>query len=74
MPLNVGDPAPAVTLHLQDGRSLPLADLRGERAVVIFFYPKDNTPVCTAEACSSRYAGPSGCQRRSAFFPGEPPT
>lgn len=62
MPPNVGDPAPAVTLHLQDGRSLPLADFRGERAVVIFFYPKDNTPVCTAEACSFRdaYADFSG--------------
>ena len=62
MPLQVGDNAPEVTLHLQDGRSLSLADLRGGRAAVIFFYPKDNTPVCTAEACSFRdaYADFSG--------------
>jgi len=56
MPLQLGDNAPEVTLHLQDGRSLPLAAVRGERAAVIFFYPKDNTPVCTAEACAFRDA------------------
>ena len=56
MTLQVGDNAPEVTLHLQDGRSLTLADLCSGRAAVIFFYPKDNTPVCTAEACSFRDA------------------
>ena len=56
MPIAVGDPAPAVSLHLQDGRTVPLADFRGKRSVVLFFYPKDNTPVCTAEACSFRDA------------------
>ena len=56
MPIAVGDPAPAVTLDLQDGRSINLSDFRGERSVVLFFYPKDNTPVCTAEACSFRDA------------------
>ena len=56
MPIAVGDPAPAVTLELQDGRTINLSDFRGERSVVLFFYPKDNTPVCTAEACSFRDA------------------
>lgn len=56
MPLHVGDNAPEVMLPLHDGRVLSLADLRGDRAAVIFFYPKDNTPVCTAEACSFRDA------------------
>lgn len=56
MPVQVGGNAPEVTFQLQDGRSQPLSDFRGQRAVVIFFYPKDNTPVCTAEACSFRDA------------------
>jgi len=56
MPIAVGNPVPAVSLHLQDGRTVPLADFRGKRSVVLFFYPKDNTPVCTAEACSFRDA------------------
>lgn len=56
MPVRVGDDAPAIALHLQDGRTVNLNDYRGERAVVLFFYPKDNTPVCTAEACSFRDA------------------
>ena len=44
MPLpRVGDPAPDFTGAADDGRSLRLADLRG-RAVVLFFYPKDDTP------------------------------
>ncbi len=56
MPVRVGDDAPAIDLHLQDGRTANLTAFRGQRAVVLFFYPKDNTPVCTAEACSFRDA------------------
>lgn len=56
MPVQAGTESPDVTLQLQDGRSIRLADYRGDRAVVLFFYPKDNTPVCTAEACSFRDA------------------
>ena len=52
----VGDPAPDVTLSLHDGRTVSLADYRGKRAVVIFFYPRDDTPVCTKEACAFRDA------------------
>jgi len=44
-----GHPAPDFCLPDQDGRELCLKDLRG-RWVVLYFYPKDNTPGCTAEA------------------------
>lgn len=47
--LEVGDPAPAVRLKLQDEREVELAKLRGEQ-VVLFFYPMDDTPGCRAEA------------------------
>ncbi len=52
----VGNPAPDVTLSLHDGRTVRLSDYRGKRAVVVFFYPRDNTPVCTKEACAFRDA------------------
>jgi peroxiredoxin Q/BCP len=47
--LKVGDPAPALTLTLQDGKSVSLASLKG-KPVAIYFYPKDDTPGCTVEA------------------------
>ena len=52
--LQVGDRAPNVTLPLHTGERLPLADLYRKRVVVLFFYPKDNTAVCTREACAFR--------------------
>jgi peroxiredoxin Q/BCP len=53
MDLKVGDPAPDFTLPNQAGDPVSLADLRG-RKVVIYFYPKDDTPGCTKEACNFR--------------------
>jgi peroxiredoxin Q/BCP len=50
-----GDPAPAFALTADDGATVRLSDLRG-RAVVLYFYPKDDTPGCTKEACSFRDA------------------
>jgi len=47
--LKVGDPAPALTLTLQDGKTVALASLKG-KPVAIYFYPKDDTPGCTVEA------------------------
>jgi len=52
--VRVGDGAPDFTLPSQGGQSVRLGDLIGEMAVVLYFYPKDDTPGCTAEACSFR--------------------
>ena len=52
--LKVGDMAPEVTLNTQDGRPFRLSSLHGKDPAVIYFYPKDDTPVCTAEACAFR--------------------
>jgi peroxiredoxin Q/BCP len=51
--LEAGDPAPDFSLLDQDGERHKLADYRG-RTVVLYFYPRDDTPGCTAEACSFR--------------------
>jgi peroxiredoxin Q/BCP len=53
MGLQVGDKAPAVLGVNQDGKELKMADFAGKK-VVLYFYPKDNTPGCTAQACSLR--------------------
>jgi peroxiredoxin Q/BCP len=50
----VGDVAPEFSLQDQQGRTTTLADLRKDRCVVLYFYPKDDTPGCTVEACSFR--------------------
>ena len=49
MTLKIGDPAPDFTLPDQDGQPVRLSDLRG-RQVIVYFYPKDDTPGCTTEA------------------------
>ena len=49
-----GDPAPNVTLPLHDGTRVALADLWKEHVVVLFFYPRDDSVVCTKEACAFR--------------------
>ncbi len=51
----VGQPAPDFTATDQDGKPLHLAELKGH-PVVVYFYPKDETPGCTKEACSFRDA------------------
>jgi peroxiredoxin Q/BCP len=53
MGLQVGDKAPAVLGINQDGKELKLADFAGKK-IVLYFYPKDSTPGCTAQACSLR--------------------
>ena len=49
--LNVGDKAPDFALQSQSGETVRLSDFRGTR-VVLYFYPKDNTPGCTRQACA----------------------
>jgi peroxiredoxin Q/BCP len=53
--LSAGDPAPDFELPADDGSTVRLADLLGKR-IVVYFYPKDDTPGCTAQACSLRDA------------------
>jgi peroxiredoxin Q/BCP len=52
--VQVGDPAPDFTLPAASGEPIRLSQFRGRSEVVLFFYPKDHSLVCTAEACSFR--------------------
>ena len=54
--VQIGDRVPDFTLPSQDGTQVSWADFRGNKAVVLFFYPKDGTAICTKEACSFRDA------------------
>jgi peroxiredoxin Q/BCP len=51
-----GDRAPEVELTMHTGETIALADLWRDRVVILFFYPKDGTLVCTKEACAFRDA------------------
>ncbi|GAA5021656.1 peroxiredoxin [Marivirga lumbricoides] len=53
MKLKVGDKAPDFKAKDQDGNEISLSNFKGKK-VVIYFYPKDNTPGCTAQACNLR--------------------
>ena len=57
MALKVGDTAPGFSLATDGGGSLSLDDLKGKK-VILYFYPKDDTPGCTKEACAFRDAMP----------------
>ena len=50
---DVGTPAPDFSLTADDGSQISLSDFRGQH-VVLYFYPKDNTPGCTTQACDLR--------------------
>jgi peroxiredoxin Q/BCP len=52
--IGAGDKAPDFTLPSQSGEPVRLHDRIGQRVVVLYFYPKDNTSGCTAEACAFR--------------------
>jgi peroxiredoxin Q/BCP len=52
--LQEGDIAPEFTLSSQEGTKISLADYKGKKNVVLYFYPKDDTPGCTKEACTFR--------------------
>ncbi len=49
--MNIGSPAPEFRLAAQDGREVSLSDFRG-KVLVLYFYPRDNTPGCTRQACA----------------------
>jgi thioredoxin-dependent peroxiredoxin len=54
--VNVGQAAPDFALQASNGTAINLSDFRGKKSVVLFFYPKDDSPGCTREACSFRDA------------------
>lgn len=49
-----GVPAPDFSLPAHDGRTIRLSDYKGKNHVILYFYPKDDTPGCTKEACAFR--------------------
>lgn len=53
MSLNIGDKAPDFEAKDQNGKTIKLSDLAGKK-IVLYFYPKDDTPGCTAQACDLR--------------------
>ena len=52
--LDKGDTIPSFSLQDQDGKTFKSSDYRGKNILVIYFYPKDESSVCTKEACSFR--------------------
>jgi peroxiredoxin Q/BCP len=52
--LQEGKPAPDFTAHDEKGNTVRLKDFKGKKNVVLYFYPKDDTPGCTVEACNFR--------------------
>lgn len=54
MAVQVGDTAPDFTLTSQNGQPISLKDFLGQKCVVLYFYPKDDTPGCTKESCAFR--------------------
>ncbi len=54
MPIQEGKPAPEFTAQDDQGNTVRLQDYRGKKNVILYFYPKDDTPGCTIEACNFR--------------------
>ena len=52
--LKLGDRIPNITLPSATGEKVNLQDFQGKKAIVVYFYPKDDTPGCTAESCAFR--------------------
>lgn len=67
MSVNVGDKAPAFSLPADGGGKISLKDFKG-RTVVLYFYPKDDTSGCTAEACAFRDALPDFSKLKAAVI------
>jgi peroxiredoxin Q/BCP len=65
--LKVGDNAPACSLESTTGETIKLSDYRGKR-IILYFYPKDDTPGCTREACGFRDARSHFTQQNTVIF------
>jgi peroxiredoxin Q/BCP len=57
MALKIGNKAPAFSIRVEANKCIALKDLKGKK-VILYFYPKDDTPGCTKEACGFRDAHP----------------
>ncbi len=68
-PVQVGDRAPDFTLPNQSGEMVRLGNYLGKSNIVLYFYPKDETPGCTTEACAFRDADHEHREERT---PGKP--
>jgi peroxiredoxin Q/BCP len=53
-PIKVGDRLPDFSLKSQSGETVNISDFFGKKSIVLYFYPKDDTPGCTAESCAFR--------------------
>ena len=62
--LNIGDPAPDFSLPADNGETVSLQDFRGKK-VILYFYPKDDTPGCTTQACGFRDNYPQITERNA---------
>jgi peroxiredoxin Q/BCP len=69
--LKIGDPAPDFSLPADNGQTVSLADFRGKK-VILYFYPKDDTPGCTTQACGFRDTYPQ-IEERNAVVIGVSP-
>lgn len=56
MPCDEGEKAPDFSVPASNGKNVSLKDYKGTQSVVLYFYPKDDTPGCTTEACGFRKA------------------
>ena len=70
-PLKIGDPAPDFALPADNGQTVSLKDFRGKK-VILYFYPKDDTPGCTTQACGFRDSYPQ-IEERNAVVIGVSP-
>jgi thioredoxin-dependent peroxiredoxin len=69
--LKIGDPAPDFSLPADNGQTVGLKDFRGKK-VILYFYPKDDTPGCTSQACGFRDSYPQ-IEERNAVVIGVSP-
>jgi thioredoxin-dependent peroxiredoxin len=66
--LSVGEVAPDFELKTYDGKSVKLSSFKGKKNVVVFFYPADSTPGCTAEACAFERKAPDFSKKNAVIL------
>jgi peroxiredoxin Q/BCP len=65
--LKAGDPAPDISLETDEGKKFQLSSLRGKK-VVLYFYPKADTPGCTVEACEFRDSSKAAARKNAVII------